>query len=118
MGNLRSRLTGLRQQSGSLTGVSKPDDFPEAVKASTSPLRERLRQLETPRTASSYRATRLSEPELAALVDGELVADGLVLAESFFPFGTPHGDTTLEGNLADALALFGQQTENHDGAVI
>ncbi len=118
MENLRDRLTGLRRQSGSVTKASEPNDFPEAAQQSAPPLRQRLRQLATPRTASTYRRTRLSESEVAALVDGELVADGLILTEGFFPFGALHGDITLEGDLADALALFGQETENHDDAVV
>ena len=118
MPDLRSKLTGLRKQSGSFSSISTPNDFSEPAKESTPPLRERLQRLATPRTQTPYRETRLSEPELAALVHGEVVADGLILAESFFPFGSLHGEITLQGDLADALTLFGQETQNHDGAVV
>ena len=118
MADLRSRLTGLRKQSGSYPEISVQDELTGPPQESTPPLRDRLQRLATPRTQKTYRETRLSEPELAALVDGEVVADGLILAESYFPFGTSHGDVVLEGNLAEALTLFGQESETHDSAVV
>jgi len=115
---LRSRIESLQRQSGTSPETSHSEGSDDTPGTDKGLLRERLHRLAAPRLSSPSGRSRPSDAELAGLLHGEHIADGLILVESFFPLGTSHGKKTIEGGLSDALALFGQYKEEHDGAVV
>lgn len=50
-------------------------------------------------------SARMSEPEVAAALGGEIVSSGLILIDRVFPLNFVHGDTTLDEMLAAPLQL-------------
>lgn len=82
MNPLKDRLSALRRQGGA--------QQPAAV-----PLAERLQRLRVPETPVRPRRGQISDAEVAALLRGELVADGLILVEERFPLSFRHGNSFL-----------------------
>ncbi|MGB0714039.1 MAG: ribonuclease H-like domain-containing protein [Gammaproteobacteria bacterium] len=118
MADFRSRLDGLRRQSGSLPEISGANGPAPTPERNTTPLRMRLQRMLTPRAVVTGRDARAGTPELAALVGGELVAEGVIATESVIPYGTRHGVVRLEGDITHGNALFGQDRADHDGDLV
>lgn len=90
MSSLKDRLSSLRRQSG----VAQPPQ-PATQQPAAVPLAERLQRLCVSETPIRSRRKQISDIEVAALLKGELIADGLILVEERFPLSFRHGNSLL-----------------------
>ncbi len=107
--NLRSRLSQLRAQAAPLPGRS-------AREAADSPqrMRERLKRFAPRKGASVSAEPRLAGDELAGLLGGRYIPDGLIVIERNLSFDTYHGERLIGEGLEESLAFFGHD----DGSVV
>ncbi len=89
MSSLKDRLSSLHRQSG----MTQPQ--PVVQQPAGVPLAERLQRLRVPETSIRSRREQISDAEVAALLRGELIADGLILIEERFPLSFRHGSSVL-----------------------
>lgn len=92
MNPLKDRLSLLRKQSGA--DQSQPAPVAEQAPAAA-PLADRLQRLRGPEVLHPPRRARVSDAEVAALLGGELITDGLILVEQTFPLSFQHGAQLL-----------------------
>ncbi len=107
--NLRSTLSRLRAQAAPLPGHSAPE-----TEGSPHLIRERFKRLSSPRGSSANSGPRLSGHELAGLLGGRYVSDGLIVIERSLSFGSYHGEKLLGESLEESLVFFGHE----DGSVV
>ena len=105
MNELQTRLAKLRQHAGTtanaMTGVSA-----EALAAGNPAIGQRLRQLAAVARTAEPSRQRMTSAELAELLNGQLIGDGLIVVEQLLPLGTQHGRHRIDSDAVEAALRF------------
>ncbi|OOZ36717.1 ribonuclease H-like domain-containing protein [Solemya velesiana gill symbiont] len=100
--NLKSRLALLREQSGVISG--------RQLQEQKADLRVRLERMQTGARERMTTRKQLSEDDLAGQLDGEVIAESLVLVEERFQLNHKHGLQSLESLVRHECTLPGIDT--------
>jgi uncharacterized protein YprB with RNaseH-like and TPR domain len=104
--SLAEKLSKLRSQTGQITTSINPASMAPIVDGRTFRAEFERRSVARGAPQKIYNS-RLDEAELAALIDGRCVSDGLIVIERRIPINQLHGTASLSVGVEPGLEFFG-----------